>query len=1821
MSTRSHAWLSVGAETLARLLDQKADPAAFDCDVLIVGSGYGGAVAAARLAGATVDGECDRHGQPRRADVWLLERGAEHQPGRFPSRFSELPGHVRFSRQDGLPPRGRAEGLLDVRLGGDVSVLLGNGLGGGSLINAGVMAEPESAVFDSGWPAEISAASMQAPFTLAREMLGLQTVPAEPKLRKLGMLERLVARRGEDLRAPLTVNFLPGTRSSAGIEMNPCTMCGDCMTGCNQGAKGSLDTSYLAMARQRGAELFCGAVVQSLQRDEEDKGWIVYWHYTDPALRPPDGAAFTLRARHVVLAAGSLGSTEILLRSSSQLGLSQRLGQGFSTNGDSIVACVGHPERVAMAANQETDPADEFARRIGPTITGLHRVPTVEGHPSFVIEEFAVPGALRNVFGEIVTLLDAIGRHDNKTPEPMAAVAVSGETIDHMSLYGLMGDERGSDVSANGTITLPAAPEPSSAAVEGGVRIDWESVGDRPVYRQMRDWMHKATDTNEGPSQLYPARVVPGQDFVSEGLASSVTVTVHPLGGCLMSADAASGVVNDKGQVFKADGGVHETLVVLDGSIVPRPLGINPALTITALAERALPLLMSQWCLTAWNDSPIVPVPQRPVSRRSEIAPAETVWTLRERVQGLTVLGNDFYWARLEIEFDPVPGLRKALALKERVLGVRRAELRLRLADEDTTEFTFDDIEDEGRDVFVAQLAGQVDLFSRAPTDLPGEDDTLDPRWRLVYRLGVQSVRGPAEIGIGVGDRIEGVKRFGVDPNVPFEKQPSLWRQLSEMEVKLEGACIGRWALDLGDLARRRDPLLSIVQMSSMPDAIDDLAAMVLFTLRLALPTLPFLMDLKIGEAQTALLDQRWPGTVAGIAPTTYGKWGEWRLSRYRSKDSVGTPIVLIHGLGTSGSSYADHSFTNLTQTLLQDKRDVWVLDLRSSIANEAGRQRGEANAWTVDSIGRRDIPEAIARVLEQTGEKQVDVFAHCMGAVMFCIAAMGEVTLKGKVRSAVLSQVGPLARLSPLNRLRGYMGSYLRGFLDVQELDTAPEYQSKPVGPDCKVEWKKVDRGVSDALLDALLSTFPYPDGEAQLEADLQATDELMGTGFRAVRHRADAIFGQLFELGNMAPTTLGRLEALFGWSKVNMLAQAIHFARHEMLVSERGVNAVMDLDALTKRFNFPLLMLHGEKNRVFDWRGSLRSWRLLRRTRGQAREGRTTVDEPSQRHVYGAGQRLQLQVFTSYGHLDCVMGEHAHRDVFPVVTEFLRRVDDDDFVESNAGTAPDPEMRQPEPPWSGPLLGWLRQTESPGQLRARVWVQASPRRAQTSALAVVPLRWAEDGPQLLPGGRLVQWPSTNKRIGVFDWDLNLNALDRLYAAPIDTFVLMTLHEDMDFDAEIQHKYTDELAKGTNWLVGGVALPRQVEKAIKAWFARHRVNREWELCLFSLSSSVRKARDLGAPKIMKSGDTLRFALASCQYPPGLLDHAPAQATWGALARDLQQGEQLPQFLLLAGDQVYVDAQAGVFDPGGAPSTQSELVEAEYNRHYELNWQGASFRRVVARLPVYPMLDDHEVGDNWPGDLGATGRQPEPLKFGLDAFDRFQRKLAPDDPWAGTLGYRLFPGGVPLWVLDTRSQRDPRSASTVDSAHILPETVLDQLVEELAADAVKHCAKFILSPVPILPPERLVQLPVAERLRSDAWSGFPASMAKLLGAIRDKDIRRVVFLSGDSHLSSVSSFTFEGETSPRVVSVVSSGTYAPWPFANQRPDELILSGAVDLGPSGAPLVGTVKLEALSAADSYALIQLEHNATSDRLVLRVSLRASTSTAGDCHIDLN
>lgn len=1766
MANATRGWLAEDAEHLVQRLDASRRERV-DCDVLIIGSGYGGAVAAARLAGATVK----TGAKDRPARVWLLERGREHLPGTFPATFAELPGEVRFGLQDGGPPRGRSEALLDLRIGKDASVLLGNGLGGGSLINAGVMLRPPGAVFETGWPAAFNARARRRAYARAKVMLGATPVPAALETPKLHELDRLaVHARLAAQRPPVAVHWAgqPGV-SAACVPLQPCQRCGACLTGCNHGAKGTLDTNYLAHAAARGARLFCGGVVEWLEPVPDVDGdgpgeshWRVWWHYTDPALRQP--LPMCVRARRVVLAAGSLGSTEILMRSRARgLRLTDRLGEGFSINGDRIVAAIA-PEGTVVNATPTPSHVP-----VGPTITGKLRVPADATGPGFLVEEFSVPSSLGQAFGEVVSTLRAFQPGAPVGPDPHA---VEDTFVQRIGLYGLMGDD-----GAGGRLSWPAPPAGAARAVEAGIAIEWPKAPPTPVSKQMDAWIA----AHAAAADFVPR---PADNLVAPLMAA---VSVHPLGGCRMADSPQNGVVDDHGRVFRAEGGVHEGLAVLDGAIVPRALGVNPAWTIAALAEHALPRLMDDWGLKPGGQA--AALPPRPQVEREPIARAPTHWAIRERLAGPCVLDGHPYWAALDIALDEVHGWREFLGSANRTVPVVSAQLRLWAAPPNVNAFQVDT--NALTLCCTADLAGQVTLFQ-----LPAGAARPDPNCTMLcYDLVVQQSTNEALLAPAAS--LEGRKHLGPWKRFPPSaaaatprSRDNPWRQLSEIEMAYMGQSIGRWTLDFDDLADQRQPLLRITQQSSMPDALADLGALGLYLLRRDATRLTAQLGQILGDRRNEeALAQRLPGVLAsGVSPEVIALPSGARLSRYRRLAPGGgdpTPLLLIHGLGTSGASFTHAAIgTSLADHLWRSGREVWVLDVCSSVGNERDRHGAPARAWTVDDIAVRDVPQALEAVTRIGGASQVDVVAHCMGAVMFCLAALKLQDLRRHVRSAVLSQVGPLVRLSPLNRLRGYVGAYLRQYLGIEEIDTRPDLQSE-LQMDGRLQWSKRQRGAFSLLMDALAGTFPLPDDDDERGRYVNRPDSDQ-RDFRHVRHRADAAFGQLFELVQLNDDTLTHLDALLGWVKVGMLAQGIHFARQHLLTDVRGRNRLLDSDRLRYCFDFPLLILHGRRNRVFDWRGSRDSLRVLAEARGLAAPAASTpLATPAIGEHFGAGTSVQLAVLEDYGHLDCIIGARAHAEVFPLIAAFH------DGLGAQAGAvAPPAPTIEADEPWWGPMLGWLRPARAGGH-RLRLLARAHPRRARTQGVAIVSM--------LRPGAA---WVPDLTQVRVRRWDgeqpLDLFVPAADPAAP-RTFAFLTLHANDN--ANLRSGRPTALVRAALTHAFG-RLATQPERL--------------QACLFTLREPVLAAADQGPPPQAGGSDrpALCFALASCQYPPGLFDEQPAGAALRRLCDGLD-GKAAPAFLVLAGDQIYADATAGVFEPvGQAPAAQA-APDIDYDQAYELNWRQPAFRATAAQLPLVPMLDDHEVADNWQGFEAGPRSMDRQARRALVAYRRHQgglapvRRLEPQD-WRT---YHFYPQGVPFFVLDTRTHRDRRDASRVADADILSKGVLQALLDQLwacPADGVK----FIVSPSPVLPPER-VRGPGA--LRSDTWSGFPAARVRLLEGLCQRNIRRVVFLSGDSHLSTVSRLRLADGFS--VVSIVSSGLYTPWPFANQQPHELVLKGAVDLGTPQSPYRGHMRCLALSPAAGYARIRLRPQGAA--MALEVDLCAADGTTVSCRLQLS
>jgi cholesterol oxidase len=540
---------------------------------VVVGSGYGGGIAASRL---------------RRAghSVCVLERGREIHPGSYPT--NPVNGIPQLQATTPFGHAGSHTALFDFRFHLDMSVLIGCGLGGTSLINAGVAERATPGVFADRWPAELhnGLAVLEPFYRRAEHWLGSTPLPARDQLAKLDALGRMGASLGQPAERPaINVTFTNGP-NAAGIDQKACTLCGDCVSGCNGASKNSVLMNYIADAHLHDAEIFTEVEVRTIRREGER--WVV-------AFRPAAGRAFESRgyettqfvkADIVVLAAGTLGTTEILLRSreNEHLKLSPLLGERFSANGDvlGIAYDVDQPVHGMGAGKNKAG----FVAP-GPCITGiidLRHEP--DPKKSMVIEEGVVPSPLRSLMplglalGATFIARDTQGGARGvwrRVREFGSALLgpFAGATDRTMVLLVMSTDDSG------GTIEFDADRDRAE--------VKWSGIGSGGPFPLDNERLRWATEALRGtyiPNPIWTSRF--GRSLI----------TVQPLGGCVMGSDRENGVVNHRGQVFDAGAtsttAVHQGLLITDGSIIPTALAVNPSLTISALAERACELLCNE---------------------------------------------------------------------------------------------------------------------------------------------------------------------------------------------------------------------------------------------------------------------------------------------------------------------------------------------------------------------------------------------------------------------------------------------------------------------------------------------------------------------------------------------------------------------------------------------------------------------------------------------------------------------------------------------------------------------------------------------------------------------------------------------------------------------------------------------------------------------------------------------------------------------------------------------------------------------------------------------------------------------------------------------------------------------------------------------------------------------------------------------------------------------------------------------------------------------------------------------------------------------------
>jgi cholesterol oxidase len=502
-------------------------------DVVVIGSGFGGSVVACRLAQAG-------------ASVLVLERGQPWPPGSFPRTPRQWRGAL-------WAPRQGRHGLYEYHHFKGLDSVTASGLGGGSLIYANVMLRKDPATFAAdGLPME--PADLDRHYDAVHAMQRAERYPwadRTPKTRAL-----LDAAHGAGLsaeRPPLAVAFgerpgQPFDDGSANLHRAPrqtCRLCGGCDVGCQYGSKQTVDFTYLSAAVDAGARVRTCCEARALDRERDS--WRVRYrqhlaardghpeHLLDPVAERDREVA----ADRVVLAAGTFGSTGLLLRNRAVLpAISPRLGRGFSGNGDLLL--------FLLRADRYLDPAT------GPVITASVRVPDAES-PSgrgFLIQDAGAPS-----FSEWL----------------WQGLEAPGDLLRAL--------RRRSAAEAFGTARASAAMAPllgMGRDVPGG---RMELRGDRLVLtwrgRASRAYFEGLEATARRLGKALGGRVVRlGGPFAR-------LLSVHPLGGCAMGRSADDGVVDSCGRVFG-----YERLYVCDGSILPGPVGVNPSMTIAALGER-----------------------------------------------------------------------------------------------------------------------------------------------------------------------------------------------------------------------------------------------------------------------------------------------------------------------------------------------------------------------------------------------------------------------------------------------------------------------------------------------------------------------------------------------------------------------------------------------------------------------------------------------------------------------------------------------------------------------------------------------------------------------------------------------------------------------------------------------------------------------------------------------------------------------------------------------------------------------------------------------------------------------------------------------------------------------------------------------------------------------------------------------------------------------------------------------------------------------------------------------------------------------------------
>ncbi|MDZ4727252.1 MAG: alpha/beta fold hydrolase [Leptospira sp.] len=1186
-------------------------------DVIVVGSGYGGSVSAARLSEFGLS-------------VCILEKGKEYSQGEFPS---DINGVFQNLSINSTPLNmNKKTALFDYKMFDGLHVLTGSGLGGGSLINAGVIAKPNKEVYEgTHWPklflSDIDD-RLEKGFVLAEKMLGGGQYPSGkpgfPPLKKNELLKDSAEKQGTIFKnLKLSIHFKEPGLNEHKVYQSTCTSCGNCNTGCNYDAKNSLDKNYLALAKNNGAEIFTKIYVSHFEKLANEKYLVFYQVLEDGKEKIEESLLQVSLCETLIIAAGGIGSPALLQRTQklTNLMFSPKLGKSFSGN-SGLISCglnlslpvnqVGfekgiRPNRRTELERRFSNRSDKKDRRhtpfvnfgtrlfvryghkVGPTITAMIDKRNSDWKKSYVIEDATFPGIFSD-FYFFYWLAGSIRneRLSSNQSELVNSIfnnltkGIRNPILHNVSLLLGVGHD-----GSRGFLTLDNDKDVYNA--EGYVH--WPDYANQPNIVNMLDDMKNLIDLHDG-------------DFIDyKDIGTRSPMSVHPIGGAVMGDTMEKGVVNHNLQVFDTTSkdNVHSGLYVIDASVLPTSLGINPLLTISAIAERAMLIFKENNLIKIQNNEHVITNARRLFNYQDSIKEKHTVGIrFEEKFVGYLFLNEK----NEESAF--LQGQNKGL--------VNAISMEMSVNIPNTISFVSE------------KAVGKLSGFIECPLiDTKGKMRILEGEFSQFteernqsnikfFNYNIQFISSEGKIYL-----LKGKKELKLGNFLnSWEELTTLKFQIFQLTNNSE-EFIGSGIAKVGasDFINYNLNTLRATNGMNFFDQNKSIFEFGNFFLSNVLKT--YTPNIKLRKpndliVKNTTIPKHSDIGVKNASIESYTLITEDHLALNlrcaKRKNSTSNSILLIHGLTSSSDMFIMPEHNNITNYFLNLGYTVWLYDFRMSGRLPYNLTKHE---YSFEHVALYDMPLVTNFIREKIGNiSKLNVICHCLGSVSFMMSLFSG--LQSKVDAVISNSVSLYCRVPFFAQLK--LESLIQSGLleDVLRLPV--------VEPDAleKKDW-----------LQGIVS---YGNSLFHHECDNAACHMLSfmwGSGSSA-----------LFNHKNMLEVTHDRLKDLFGGTSLNFYKHVLKMAKAgrplKYFSSEERFHSIPnDLTQGFETNQIPILFVSGSENKVF-----------------------TDSNHYAYKQLSGYSNELyHYHEFPGYGHQDVFMGKNVEEDVFPIFREFLEKTE----------------------------------------------------------------------------------------------------------------------------------------------------------------------------------------------------------------------------------------------------------------------------------------------------------------------------------------------------------------------------------------------------------------------------------------------------------------------------------------------------------------------------------------------------------------------------------